>query len=423
MLFRHTPSIRICLSINPIFDYFSVLGFDFRQKNLENFEAVSNRFKRNLKEIGMLGLNDFREAVRNPNEYARRMKTEGKKIIGYFCSYTPEELILAAGFHPFRLFGGKSEISLADAHLQSYCCSLVRSGLEEALAGRLDFLDGTVFPHTCDSIQRLSDIWRLNTDFGFFADVVLPVKLDTDSAREYMIDVLGRFRSDLERFREKPIEEAELRVAFEQYNQIRKGLKDIYLLHAENPELLGGGDLYALIKGAMIMDRAALARSLPGLYEEIKSGRHAREIQNRKRILLVGGVCDQPEIYDLIEATGGVVVWDDLCTGSRWFEGEIDPAVPLEGLAERYTSRPLCPSKHFSVTLRGETTVDLARKFQADGVLFLLLKFCDPHAFDYPYMKQHLDQAGIPSLLYEVEDQLPSEGQIRTRLETFIEMM
>ena len=143
-------------------------------------------------------LNDFYEAVSDTGNYIRNLKDGGKKVLGYLCSYTPEEIILAAGIHPVRLFGTEGNIVLADAHLQSYTCSLARGVLESALSGKLDYLDGMIFPHTCDTIQRLSDIWRLNTDFGFFADVVLPVKLNSESAKEYMEDVLRKFRGDLE---------------------------------------------------------------------------------------------------------------------------------------------------------------------------------------------------------------------------------
>src|SRR5512138_1794949 len=135
----------------------------------------------------MKHLEEYRRAAADPVDYARQLKKEaGKKIIGYTCSYTPEEVILAAGAHPLRLFGTKEHISLADSHLQSYCCSPVRGILEEGLSGRVDVLDGMVFPHTCDSMQRLSDIWRMNIPFGFHLDITLPVKLDTESAKDYM---------------------------------------------------------------------------------------------------------------------------------------------------------------------------------------------------------------------------------------------
>ena len=145
----------------------------------------------------MKQLEECHQILKDPDGYVKRFKAEtGRKVVGYFCSYAPEEIILAAGVHPYRLFGSGEKIRLAEAHLQSYCCSLVRGALEDALSGRLAFLDGVVFPHTCDSIQRLSDIWRLNIPYGFHTDVVLPVKLNTDSAREYMINVLKAFRAD-----------------------------------------------------------------------------------------------------------------------------------------------------------------------------------------------------------------------------------
>ena len=146
----------------------------------------------------MKQIDECHEILADPYGYVENFKAEsGRKIVGTFCSYAPEEIILAAGAHPFRLFGTGEKIRLAEAHLQSYCCSLVRGALEDALGGRLAFLDGVVFPHTCDSIQRLSDIWRLNVAGCFHLDVVLPVKLDTESARQYLIDVLNRFREEL----------------------------------------------------------------------------------------------------------------------------------------------------------------------------------------------------------------------------------
>ena len=372
----------------------------------------------------MSRLNEFRQVAGAPLEYARGLKEDGKPVIGYFCTYTPEELIMAAGANPVRLFGTQEDISLADAHLQSYCCSLVKGGLENALAGRLDFLDGAVFPHTCDSIQRLSDIWRLNTNFKFFADVIMPVKLNTESAREYMRDVLKKFRRDLESGLGVAITDDDVLDAVRKLNIIRECLGEIYALRARDPGLIRGADAYALVKAAMIMDRDKLTAVLPEVVSAIKAGEFAWDTGSAKRLLLVGGVCDHPDIYGLVEDSGGVVVGDDLCMGSRYFElkAEEDGDV-MAALADRYLDRPICPAKHASTTYRGERVVRMAQDASADGVVFLLLKFCDPHSFDYPYMRDALNESGVPSMLYEIEDRLPSEAQLKTRFETFIQML
>ncbi|MDD5101313.1 MAG: 2-hydroxyacyl-CoA dehydratase family protein [Syntrophales bacterium] len=374
----------------------------------------------------MKQIDECHQILKDPYGYVKKFREEsGRKVVGTFCSYAPEEIILAAGAHPFRLFGSGEKIRLAEAHLQSYCCSLVRGALEDALAGRVDFLDGVVFPHTCDSIQRLSDIWRLNVPACFHLDVVLPVKLDTDGARQYMVDVLKRFRRELGEKLGGSISDDDLREAIRIMNRIRAALTRIYDLKGERPEILKGSDFYALVRAAMIMDRTRAVFLLEEVAAEmgIKSNSEVAAWP-KKRIVLSGGVCNHPDIYTIIEEAGGAVVGDDLCTGSRYLSGLIDEkAEPVEAIAERYRRRVVCPAKHRGLSDRADHLVRLVREKRAQGVIFFLLKFCDPHAFDYPYLKEALDRLGIPSLLMEVEDRLPAEGQLRTRFETFVEMI
>ena len=373
----------------------------------------------------MESLDKIKKIAIDPYEYARNLKqTAGKPVVGNFCSYTPEELIHAAGGVPFRLFGTKGDILIADAHLQSYCCSLVRGGLEDALKGNLQFLSGTVFPHTCDSIQRLSDIWRLNAGFDFHIDVVLPVKLDTASARAYMVDVLKGFRSDLEAALHVSLSDDTLRQSIRLYNRLRRLLGKIYEVRSTDPDVLSAQDLYYVIKASMVADREEFCDLLTSLLDTL-----ARKVSNPtankgKRIVLSGGICNHPDIYQALQESGAEVIWDDLCTGTRYFEGQIEETGdPLSAIADRYMSRVVCPAKHLSVTARGESLVRTVQTQQAAGVIFLFLKFCDPHAFDYPYLKKFLDDAGIPSILLEVEEQLPSEAQLKTRFETFVDMI
>ncbi len=371
----------------------------------------------------MNNLELFRSIAKNPNGYAEGLKKErGGKFVGYFCSYAPEEIISAAGAVPFRIFG-KGDIALADAHLQAYSCSLVRGALEDALSGGLEFLDGVVFPHTCDSIQRLSDIWRMNAGTGFHIDVVLPVKLDADSSKEYMTDVMKKFVRDIEKSLGVSISADSLRACAEKYNRIRKYLKKIFEIRSKNPAVIRSSDVHAIIKASMVMDRDLLLKELASLVEELQKEPEKGKPAG-KRIVLAGGICNLPDIYSLIEDSGGDVVWDDFCTGSRYFEGAIDlNGDVVQSIAERYSNRVVCPAKHSGLFPRGEHLVKIAKENNAKGVIFLFLKFCDPHSFDYPYIKEMLDREGIPSMLFEIEEQLPSEGQFKTRCEAFLEML
>ena len=373
----------------------------------------------------MKQIDECHQVLADPYGYAAKLKARtGRKIVGTFCSYAPEEFVIAAGAHPFRIFGTGEKARLAESHLQSYCCSLVRGALEDALAGRLGFLDGVVFPHTCDTIQRLSDIWRLNVAGCFHLDAVLPVRLDTENSRQYLREVLGRLRRELGEKLGAPIADADLRTALTLTNRIRKALTQVAALAGERPGSLKGADFSALARGAMIMDRSRAAALLEEVPAEMNATPPGPGAPDRKRVILSGGVCNQPEVYALIEEAGGAVVGDDLCTGARAYEGLIDAAGdPLAAISGRYLERVVCPAKHRGLAERADNLVRLARKKQAQGVIFFFLKFCDPHAFDYPHLRDALEKAGIRSMAIEVEDRLPGDGQLRTRFEAFIEMI
>ena len=173
----------------------------------------------------------------------------------------------------------------------------------------------------------------------------------------------------------------------------------------------------------MVMDRGAFLDRLTGLVAHLDT-QPPNESTAGRRIFLSGGVCNLPDVYTAIESAGGWVVGDDLCTGARGLTGLIDTTGdPVAAIAERYARRAICPAKHAGITSRGDALVQQVKATQADGVIFFFLKFCDPHAFDYPYLKSMLDDAGIPSLLIEVEEQTASQGQLQTRCEAFIEML
>jgi len=372
-----------------------------------------------------MNIEDIHNLQNDPYIYAHRYKKERKKkVIGYFCSYTPEEIIFAAGAVPFRIFGTHSSINRADAHLQAYCCSPVRTALEEALSGKTTVLDGIVFPHTCDSIQRLSDIWRLNVPLPFHIDVVLPVKLNTESAREYMIEVLYKFTKELEKNLEVTITEEALRYAISLYNKIRESITTISDMRQINPSLLKGSDFHSIIKSSMIMDRNDLAQTLSHIIQDLEAKKKTPDATLRKRLVLTGAMCSHPDFYQIVEDRGGVIVWDDFCTGSRYFEGQLDPTRdPLTSIAERYLRRIECPAKHSGLSTRAENLLDTVQNKNADGVVFLIHKFCDPHSFDIPYLKKRLDSEGIPNTFIEIEDQGSIGERLKTRFEAFMEMI
>lgn len=365
----------------------------------------------------------MRDTVADPvgavKEYKKRY---GRPVFGFFCTYTPEEIIHAAGGIPFRIIGQKKSVVCSDAHLQSYSCSLVRTGLDMALTGQLDFIEGAVFPHTCDSIQRLSDIWRINTDYRFHGDIVLPVKLDTESARTYLIEELTSFVKKIETYTGRQIDDASLVEAIRLYNRMRSNLARLYELKEHNPEIIPSSSVNDCVQAAMFMPVEEHNTLMETLLADIGGD---KVTSHKTRVFIAGNLCVFGEIYDYIEAAGGAVVGDDMCTGSRYFVVNADEKAirPIEALADRIIRRPICAAKHNANVDRGRYLKKMIQDSSAQGVIFLMVKFCDPHSFDYPYLKESVDELRVPHMLLETEMDNPSLGQIKTRIEAFMEMI
>jgi len=340
-----------------------------------------------------------------------------RRAMGYFCTYVPEEIIHAAGFVPVRIRSDGEIPSRADAHLQSYTCALCRSGLDQALRGDLSFLQGVVFAHTCDTLQALADIWQMSFPDLYVETIVQPVYLSSPSTRPYLIAELQRFRRSLEEFIGQEVSDQAIRASIELYNEKRHLLARLHELRAR----LSAPELFAVTSAGFTMpveEYNSLVAELVECLAEVETTQ-----TKGSGLVLVGAVLDDLGLLSLVEELGARIVGDDLCTGSRYFA---PPAVangdPIAALADRYLHRRPCPAKHYPDHPPGEHLLKLVSETKADGVVFVLQKFCDPHAFDYAMVKEKLDVAGVPYLRLEMEH-TPALGQWRTRLQAFLEMI
>jgi len=337
--------------------------------------------------------------------------------MGTMCSYVPDEMIHAAGYAPVRLRGTPDPLRQADAHLQSFTCALCRSTLDQLLGGGLQCLAGTVFSHTCDTMQALADLWRANSQPSHFVDSVMqPANLGTPAAHKYLTAELQRFRDRLATFSGRTTTDADLRASITLYDDTRRLVQ---ALQAARGQLMTT-DYFAILDAAQRMPRERFNPLLAELLAELES---SHQSPGSPRIFLVGAVLDEPNLLELIEDLGAWVAGDDLCSASRHFWGEVGAAGdPIEDLASYYLRRPPCPTK-----LRPDHDpvgwlLEQACHVHADGIVFVVEKFCEPHAFDYALARPQLDAAGKPYLLLEME-QIPSLEALRTRMQAFVELL
>ena len=341
----------------------------------------------------------------------------GHRAMGYFCTYVPEEIIHAAGFVPLRIRSGDRTPSRADAHLQSYTCALCRSALDQALRGDLSFLHGVVFPHTCDTIQALADIWQMSFPDLYVETVVQPVHLSSPSSRPYLIAELQRFRHSLEELIGQETSDQAISASIESYNEKRRLLTRLYDLR----DRLTAPELFAAPGAGFVMPLEEYNQLLGELVELLAEGK--RTPQDEPGLILVGAILDDPVVLTIVEELGARIVGDDLCTGSRYFAQPVEADDdPIAALTDRYLKRLPCPAKYHPSRGPGEHLLKLVSESKTDGIVFVLPKFCDPHAFDYAMIKEKLDIAAVPHLRLEMEH-APALGQWRTRLQAFLEMI
>ncbi|MEM2086115.1 MAG: 2-hydroxyacyl-CoA dehydratase [Archaeoglobaceae archaeon] len=321
--------------------------------------------------------------------------------VGYLCTFTPKEIIYSAGFQPFRVFATERPIELASAYIQSYSCSQARGALECALK---DDFYAFVFTRCCDTLMRLTDI------FEFAGKRVYNIEFPTKIGNvEYYLRELKDFVEVLRDWGGEVSFES-LVESLKLYRELEDGLKQLFSVFP---------DYETAIKVQQIDVKDAIKL----VDEKLKSAKKEKE---SPKVLITGSVCPYPKIYDLFREAG-FSIKDDLCTGSRFFEYIYPTFEPedlesaLRFIAEKYFYKSPCPTKHYESDRRFEYVIKLAE--DCDAVVFLLVKFCEPHFFDYPQLKSELEKMGKKVALIELEFPVVSTEQIRTRIEALREVI
>jgi len=354
---------------------------------------------------------------------ARAAAERGEKVAGYMCTYTPVELLHAAGYLPVRVLGREGAISLADGHLQVFACTLARSALDMALSGELDFLSLMAFPHTCDTVQNLAEIWKENMQETPVLTVSTPVWIENEHALEFYREELARARRFLEAQIGTEISDGLIEDSIKLHDEHRSIMRRLYELRRARPSGLSGAQMLSVVLASLLMPREEHLRAVTELVTELESAEPEADV-GLPKVLVVGAACRSEDYLAVIEDAGCIVVDDELCTGSRAFAIEaVADGDPIDRLARMYLGRVPCASKHCPGADTGARLVEKVRQSGADAVVFLFTKFCDPWAFDYPYLRDALDAAGIQSLLVEIEQHVPPAEQIKTRFSAFAEMM
>jgi benzoyl-CoA reductase subunit C len=365
-------------------------------------------------------ISEFQDAYRNRHKLAEGWKKSGKKIFGYFCNYTPEELIYATGIIPVRIRGSSENVELADAHINSFCCSFMRSALDQALKGRYSYLDGMVFPKTCDMTRGMYSIWTRDVKIPHYYYLPIPGRT-TDAAVEFFTEELKLFKESLEKYTGQKISDNSLKQAIKVYNENRKLLKDIYKLRLQDNPPVSGSQIFGVTMSGLILPKEQHSEMLRRVLKDIPSPQSSPD--GKMRLMVAGNTFENIELLQAIEESGGDVVIDDIDTGTRYFWSTVDEkAEPLRALSERYLREIPCPCKH-PAERRLDRMLELAKEYRVKGIILVIQKFCDAQLYDRPWLESSLKEKGYPVLVVEHSDLGWSGGKFKTMVQAFIEML
>ncbi len=370
-------------------------------------------------------LEELLSIARDPYPLLRAWKEEGgRKIIGSTLADVPEELIHAAGMLPFTIVGTNKPILRASTHLPDNACSQARSDLELVLTYEKDFFDGYVMPQVDDTSQHLCDIWRRNVSWDYFEPFLLPRQVDRPSARGWLLDETMRLKRSLESFTGKEISEERLWESIGLYNQNRGHLRRLYEMKRDSPDLMGNRELFDIIKSSMWWPKEDHNRLLEGLISGIEEIGLRDKGEGAIRVVLSGIVWEPPEIMDILDESGLMVVGDDLCVGWRYIDADIGPnGDPMKALVDRHFKRgPFSP-----IYDKGDRTLEnllnLVRQNRAKAVIYFHIKFNESQDYDLPDLIGNLEREGFPTLVVETEYQTTHLAGVRTRIQALGESL
>jgi benzoyl-CoA reductase/2-hydroxyglutaryl-CoA dehydratase subunit BcrC/BadD/HgdB len=358
-------------------------------------------------------------------------KKEGGAVVGTFCTYVPEELIIAAGGICVGLCSGAEfAIEEAEKYLPRNLCALIKSSMGFKLAKVCPYIEACdllVGETTCDGKKKYYEI------LGELQPVhvmELPHRKEEPSRRLWQTEI-GRFADRLEEMTGKSIEEEDLRKAVQVVNDKRRALLRLAELRKSDPPVISGRDALLINQIAFYDNPERLTEKVNALCDELED-RKAKGVSiggaRRPRILLSGCPMAIPnwKVATLIETSGALVAMDEMCTGIRYSRNLVDEGAEdmdglLDAIADRYMEidcAVFTPNQE-----RLEHINELVKDYDIDAVVYYALQFCDPYTVEAFKVQQEMEKAGMPFLYLETDYSQEDVGQLTTRIQALIEMV
>ena len=374
---------------------------------------------RTAKEI----INEFKAIADNPRKAMDDYKKEtGKGAVGIMPVYCPEEIVHAAGYLPIGMWGAqKKQISKARTYLPPFACSIMQSVMELQLEGVYDDLEAVIFSVPCDTLKCMSQKWNRPVPAIVFTHPQKR-KIAKDAANVFAREEFNIVKEKLEDILDVHISNKAIKNSIAVYNENRAACREFSDVAAEYAAVVTPSDRHAVIKARWFMEKSRHTALVKELIAALKA-EPAPEFKGKK--IIVTGIQVEPyDVLDIFQENGFAIVADDLAQETRNFRQDVpDDDDALMALARAWNEFDGCSLATDVNKPKGQMIIDAVKKYGADAVVVCMMKFCDPEEYDYPILKAELEEAGVPELYLEIDQQLATFEQIRTRVQSFTEML
>lgn len=352
----------------------------------------------------------------------RAQKETGKKIVGVFPIYAPEELVHAAGMFPVGCWGGQVTISQAASLLPPFACPVMQGITELSMTGGYDLLDGAILSSPCDTLKCLTQNMMRTCPGIKPIFCIYPQNNKLEGGVRYLYCQLKEVADRLEKLSGNRITNQALHQSIECYNENRAAMLELTGLLARRPGLLTAAQRHTVMKSRWFMDKQVHTGLVQELCDRLNdlpsSGPQAR------KVVLAGIMMEPAGFVQVLDELGYAVVADELAYESRQFRNPVPQGLDqFERLARQWKNVEGCSVVYDPAGKRALKILEMARDSKADGVIYCQMKFCEEEEFDYPYVRNTLEQAGFPVLNLEIDPLSMSLEQTRTRLQAFGEQL
>lgn len=368
------------------------------------------------------------------NELVRQAQSEGKKCVATVCENVPEPLLNLDGAFSVRLRAPRSgSMDIATYYLTNFLCEYTRALLERAIEGGYEFTDGIIAPDGCTMMNRCVENMELLKTMGegkdnyFYEFMEIPMKCDDNALDLYVTQCKNHILTPLkEKFGIDTSDEA-IRKAVKEHNEICRLIREIGEFRKEKNPRITGYEYHIITMVTYVCPKYLLIDKLKETLEEIKNRQPDEKSSYRARVVFVGSEVDDVDVIKLVEESGAYVCADRFCYGSFPGRDEIqikDDEDALTAVCRAYMTRGQCPRymDQNKIQARRKYVNDLAKEYNADGIIYEQIKFCDPWAYERMVGTIVLrEDYGYPVLAVDRPYSIGTSGQLRTRVQAFVE--